>query len=73
MTLNGPSNYQEWAFSVKTILRGHGLASHLTDAPPADKSKDGSGAAAVTQLGLMMWPCDECHCYQYEASFDYES
>ena len=48
MKLNGPSNYQEWAFSVKTILRGHGLASHLTNAPPADKSKDGSGAAAVT-------------------------
>ena len=44
----GPSNYREWAFSVKTVLRGHGLVSHLTADPPVDKSKDGSGAAAVT-------------------------
>ena len=48
MKLDGPSDYREWAFSVKTILRGHGHASHLTDAPPTGKSKDGSGAAAVT-------------------------
>jgi hypothetical protein len=48
LKLDGPSNYREWAFSVKTVLRGHGLASHLTDAPPTDKSKDGFGAAAVT-------------------------
>ena len=46
--LEGPSNYREWAFSVKTVLRGHGLVSHLTADPPLDKSKDGSGAAAVT-------------------------
>ncbi|RLM86589.1 uncharacterized protein C2845_PM04G11460 [Panicum miliaceum] len=45
--LDGPSNYREWAFSVKTVLRGFGLASHLTDDPPVDTSKDGSGAAAV--------------------------
>jgi len=48
LKLDGPSNYREWAFSVKTVLRGHGLASHLTDDPPTDKSEDGSGAAAVT-------------------------
>ena len=24
-------NYRAWAFSVKTTLRGYGLASHLTD------------------------------------------
>jgi len=35
----GPSNYREWAFSVKTVLRGHGLVSHLTADPPVDKSK----------------------------------
>jgi hypothetical protein len=45
--LDGPSNYRGWAFSVKTVLRGFGLASHLTDDPPVDTSKDGSGAAAV--------------------------
>jgi hypothetical protein len=26
-------------FSVKTILRGYGLADHLTDNPPTDDSK----------------------------------
>ncbi|RLM75070.1 uncharacterized protein C2845_PM15G00730 [Panicum miliaceum] len=46
--LDGPSNYREWAFSVKIVLRGFGLASHLTDDPPVDQSKDGSGVAAVT-------------------------
>jgi hypothetical protein len=29
-------------------MRGHGLASHLTGAPPVDKSRVGSRAAAVT-------------------------
>lgn len=48
MKLDGPSNYQQWAFSVKTVLRGDGLVSHLTTDPPVDKSEDGSGAAAVT-------------------------
>jgi hypothetical protein len=32
---------------VKTVLRGHGLVSHLTDDPPIDKSKDGFGAATA--------------------------
>ncbi|XP_022679406.1 uncharacterized protein LOC111256097 [Setaria italica] len=31
--LNG-SNYREWAFSLKMLLRSADLASHLTDAPP---------------------------------------
>lgn len=48
MKLDGPSNYRKWAFSVKIILRGHGLASHLTGAFAVDKSRDGSRAAAVT-------------------------
>jgi hypothetical protein len=56
MKLDGPSNYREWAFSVnlsklKTILRGHGLSSHLTDSP-VDKSKDGL-AVMGSWLGLM--------------------
>jgi hypothetical protein len=50
MKLDGPSNYREWAFSVKTILRGHGLASHLADSP-VDKSKDG--------LAVMAWTNDD--------------
>jgi hypothetical protein len=50
MKLDGPSNYREWAFSVKIIMRGHGLASHLTGAPPVDKSRVGSRAAAVTSM-----------------------
>ena len=50
MKLDGPSNYREWAFSVKTILRGHSLASHLTDSP-VDKSKDG--------LAVMAWTNDD--------------
>ncbi|KAG8095100.1 hypothetical protein GUJ93_ZPchr0012g21196 [Zizania palustris] len=40
-------NYREWAFSMKTALRGYALASHLTDAPPIDKLTDGSGAVEV--------------------------
>jgi hypothetical protein len=28
-------NYHEWAFCVETALRGHGLAFHLTEDPPA--------------------------------------
>lgn len=55
MKLDGPSNYREWAFSVKTVLRGHGLASHLTDDPPVDKSKDGSSAAVTA------WTNDDGH------------
>ena len=47
MKLDGPSNYREWAFSVKTILTGHGLASHLTDSP-VDKSKDSLAVMACT-------------------------
>uniref|UniRef100_A0A0A9H0U3 Retrotransposon Copia-like N-terminal domain-containing protein n=1 Tax=Arundo donax TaxID=35708 RepID=A0A0A9H0U3_ARUDO len=46
MKLDG-QNYREWVFSVKTVLRGYGLANHLTTAPSTDTSKDGSGAAAV--------------------------
>jgi hypothetical protein len=38
LKLDGP-NYREWAFSVKTILRGYGLADHLTDHPLDDDSK----------------------------------
>nr|ADB85425.1 putative retrotransposon protein [Phyllostachys edulis] len=33
-------NYRAWAFSVKTTLRGYGLASHLTDDPPDPKTVD---------------------------------
>ena len=29
------SNYREWAFSLKMLLKWGGSASHLTDAPPA--------------------------------------
>ena len=47
MKLDGPSNYREWAFSVKTILRGHSLASHLTDSL-VDKSKDSLAVMART-------------------------
>jgi hypothetical protein len=32
LKLDGP-NYREWAFSIKTVLRGYGLADHLTDNP----------------------------------------
>ena len=28
------SNYREWAFSARTVVRAAGLASHLTDDPP---------------------------------------
>ena len=48
MKLDGPSNYREWALAAKTVLRGHGLMSHLTKDPPVDTSKDVSGADAVT-------------------------
>jgi hypothetical protein len=43
MKLDGPSNYREWAFSAKTVLRGHGLMFHLTKDPPVDtlKGRDG--------------------------------
>jgi len=47
MKLDGTSNYREWPFSVKTILTGHGLASHLTDSP-VDKSKDSLAVMACT-------------------------
>ncbi|KAG8091527.1 hypothetical protein GUJ93_ZPchr0012g19092 [Zizania palustris] len=40
-------NYREWAFSVKTVLIRYALASHLTDAPPIDKSTYGSGTGEV--------------------------
>jgi hypothetical protein len=33
MKLDG-SNYREWAFSLKMMLKYNGSASHLTDAPP---------------------------------------
>ncbi|GJM88500.1 hypothetical protein PR202_ga04571 [Eleusine coracana subsp. coracana] len=46
LKLDGP-NYRGWAFSVQTVLRGLGLADHLTDYPPVDESKDGSGATTV--------------------------
>ncbi|CAD6339258.1 unnamed protein product [Miscanthus lutarioriparius] len=45
ITLDG-QNYLEWAFTVETALRGHGLYFHLTDDPPTLKS-DNSNAAAV--------------------------
>ncbi|CAL4899678.1 unnamed protein product [Urochloa decumbens] len=32
------SNYREWAFSLKMLLKYGGSASHLTDAPPASTS-----------------------------------
>jgi hypothetical protein len=35
-------NYHEWAFYVETILRGHGLAFHLTDDPPARTTSNAS-------------------------------
>ena len=28
------SNYREWAFSARTVVRAAGLVSHLTDDPP---------------------------------------
>jgi hypothetical protein len=46
LKLDGP-NYREWAFSVKTVLRGYGLVDHLTDNPPTDGSKGGCDAQAV--------------------------
>lgn len=47
MKLDGPSNYRECTFSVKTALRGFGLASDLTTDPPATAS-DGCNVAAIT-------------------------
>jgi hypothetical protein len=41
-------NYHEWAFSVKTVLRGYCLVDHLTDNPPSDDSKDDSNTLAET-------------------------
>jgi hypothetical protein len=46
LKLDGP-NYREWAFSIKTILRGYDLVDHLTDNPPTDDSNGGSGAQVV--------------------------
>jgi hypothetical protein len=40
-------DYHEWAFSIKTVLKGYGFADHLTDNPPTDDSKDGSYAQEV--------------------------
>ena len=37
ITLDG-QNYLEWAFTVETALRGHGLYFHLTDDLPTLKS-----------------------------------
>ena len=45
ITLDG-QNYLEWAFTVETALRGHGLYFHLTDDPPTLKS-DNSNATAL--------------------------
>lgn len=39
-------NYHEWA-SVKIVLRGNALVSHMTGVPLVDKSKDSFGATEV--------------------------
>lgn len=36
--LDGPINYRERAFSVKTMLRGFGLVSHVTADAPVEKT-----------------------------------
>jgi hypothetical protein len=41
VTLDG-QNYREWAFCVETALRGHGLAFHLTQDPPARTTSNAS-------------------------------
>jgi hypothetical protein len=41
VTLDG-QNYREWAFCVETALRGHGLAFHLTEDPPARTTSNAS-------------------------------
>ena len=43
VTLDG-QNYREWAFCVETALRGHGLAFHLTDDPPAPASNNSNAS-----------------------------
>ncbi|CAO1941965.1 unnamed protein product [Urochloa humidicola] len=40
------SNYREWAFSLKMMLKYGGSASHLTDAPPAATSSNGQEVQA---------------------------
>ena len=41
------SNYREWAFSLKMLLKWGGSASHLTDAPPA--------ATATNEKEIQAW------------------
>ena len=47
ITLDG-QNYLEWAFTVETASRGHGLYFHLTDDPPTLNSNNSNAAAAKT-------------------------
>lgn len=39
------SNYREWAFSVRTIVRAAGLDDHLVDDPPDEKEDEATKKA----------------------------
>ena len=39
------SNYREWAFSVRTVVRAAGFDEHLTDGPPDEKEDEATRKA----------------------------
>ena len=47
------SNYREWAFSVRTVVRAAGFDEHLTDGPPDEKEDERSEERRVGKECLL--------------------